>query len=790
MKAPCWLLLCALSAHVASAATSEGRLVVQHEGKPVDVPLEHTEVHLRVDGFLVDATVTQRFKNPYATKIEAVYLFPLPTGAAIDELTITTNGRTVRGSIQERQQAQRIYEQARGKGFVAALLTQERPNLFTQSIANLEPGATIEVTLRYVERLAYADGGYEVVFPMVAGPRYTPGGPVAPAVVLPAATRSAHDIALTVDLDAGVPIEELDSPSHALVVDRQSASRAEIHLAPGDTIPNKDFVLRYRVAGKAPALGVLAYRDRGDGSFLLVAQPPAANADVPIAPREIVFVLDTSSSMRGAPLAKAKDVIRSALATLRSDDTYQIVRFDDRASALGGAPIANKPRNIALTLDWLAKLDAGGGTEMATGIAAALAVPHDPARLRIVALLTDGYIGNEDEILKSVGEHLGESRVFCFGVGSAVNRYLLEEMAAIGRGSAQFVRPDEDSARVVGAFERRIDAPVLTDLRVDWAGLAVTDVVPHALPDLFLGEPLVIAGHYQHGGAGAVVVRGKEGGRDVQFELRVDLPERDATRPAIATVWARQRIAEISRHLVRKADSSAEAEILQLALANHLLTKYTAFVAVDDSRITKGGDSKRVVVPVDVPDAVRGIEAAANGGGGSGMAGFGGGGYGIATATFGGSGGGTGSGTIGVGHYAVIGHGSGTGVGYAAAGHLVVHHLAVPVVRIAEPIVLGDLDKAIIRRYVKRSTEKIRYCYEKRLLATPTLAGKIEVHFAISDTGTVLSSSADGVDGELASCIADVIKQIEFPATKDGGVVQVNYPFTFAPNVVHEENAP
>ena len=776
MKAPWWLLVCLVSARIASAATSEGRLVVQHDGKPIDVPLEHTDVKLHVDAFLVDATVTQRFHNPYAQKIEAVYLFPLPSGAAVSEMTITTGGRTIRGTIQERQHAKRIYEEARGHGFVAALLEQEQPNLFTQSIANLEPGATIEVTLRYVERLPYADGGYEVVFPMVAAPRYTPGAPVEPAPV----ARSSHDIALSVELDAGVPIEALASPSHRVDIARPSPSRASIHLAAGDTIPNKDFILRYQVAGHAPKLGVLAYKDASAGSFLLVAQPPAASDDVAIAPREIVFVLDTSSSMRGAPLAKAKDVIRGVLGKLRADDTFQIVRFDDDASALGPRPIANKPRNVQIVLDWLAKLDAGGGTEMASGIAAALAVPHDPARLRIVAFLTDGYIGNEDEILKSVGDRLGESRVFCFGVGSAVNRYLLEEMAGIGRGTAQFVRPDEDSHAAVDTFERRIDAPVLTDVRIDWQGLAVSDVAP--VPDLFLGQPLAITGHYAHGGAATVTVHGKQGGRDVAFDVRVELPERDASRPAIATVWARQRIAELSRRLVRKADSSLEHEILALALEHHLLTKYTAFVAVDDSRTTAPGDGKRVVVPVEVPDAVRGIAAAANG-----AYGYGAVGYGMSGVGYGG--GGSGWGTIGLGHYGTIGHGFGSGGGYGAA-HVTIHTAAVPTLVIAQPTVVGDLDKSLIRRYVKRSTEKIRYCYEKRLLAKPKLEGTVNVHFTISETGSVVASTADGFDDEVGTCIAGVVKQIEFPSAKGAGVVQVNYPFTFKPNVVTEENHP
>ncbi len=374
MKHAPWLLIlvCALSVHAVPAAAAvdkdpatEGRLVTRRDGKVIDVPLEHTEVAIRVDGHLAEATVTQRFKNPYASKIEALYLFPLPTNAAVNGLTLTSGGRTIRGTIRERAAATQAYVAARDQGLVVALLTQERPNLFTQSVANLEPSATIEVTLTYVQRLTCEDGGYELVFPMVAGPRYVPAASAAakdasavqPAV-LPPGLRSSHDIGLRVDLDAGVPIERLESPSHQIAVERPAGapSLATVTLRPSDTIPNKDFVLRYRVAGAAPRFGVLTHRAGGTGSFLLLAQPPAAPAASQIAPRELVFVLDTSSSMRGAPLAKAKDVIRKILRKLRPDDTFQLVRFDDRASPLGPAPIANKPRNLDLVLDWLAAL--------------------------------------------------------------------------------------------------------------------------------------------------------------------------------------------------------------------------------------------------------------------------------------------------------------------------------------------------------------------------------------------------------------------------------------------------
>jgi len=771
---------------------SEGRLIMQHGGAKLDVPLEHTDVKITVDGFLAEATVTQRFRNPYPDKIEAVYLFPLPTGAAVSAMQITSGDRVIEGTIQERQTATRIYEAARSHGQIAALLAQERPNLFTQSVANLEPRAAIDVTLHYVQRLGYDRGGYEVVFPMVAGPRYVPAaarGKIDPAAVqpavLPAGVRSSHDINLAVELDAGVAIEGIASSSHQIAIERAAGSpaRARVTIRPGDTIPNKDFVLRYQVAGAAPAFAVLGHRGdpASDGSFVLVAQPPAAAAPAQIAPREIVFVLDTSSSMRGAPLDKAKELIRTVLADLRPDDTFQIVRFDDQASALGPAPIANKPRNVELTLQWLAALDAAGATEMTTGIAAALAVPHDPQRLRIIAFITDGYVGNEDEIIQRVGSHAGEARLFAFGVGSAVNRYLLEEMAAAGRGAAQFVRPDEPTREAVAAFEQRIDAPVLTDVAIDWGGLAVSEVTPRAVPDLFVGQPVVVSGRYARGGTATVTIRGKQAGRDVRFAVPVTLPERADDHPAIATVWARERIAELSRRLVRKADPEIqrqiERQIIELSIAHHVLTQLTAFVAVDRSRATAGGPARRVAVPVEIPDAAASVAAQ-----GDGSYGYAIGGYSVAAQ------GGGGWTAIGTGHYGVLGSESlgSAGYGTAGAGASDLHPrvATAPTVTIGAPMMMspGNLDKAIIRRYVRRQLEKIQYCYEKRLLSSPKLTGTITTHFTINGAGQVIAATADGLgDAEVETCVASAIKGIEFPRTNDGGVVQVNYPFTFVP---------
>lgn len=713
---------------VAHASIGEGTL----RDKRGDLPLEHTEVAIRVDGYLADATVTQRFHNTSTTNVEAVYLFPLPSHAAVTAMEITVGNRHIVGALHEREKAKRIYEAARAQGKLAALLTEEKPNLFTQQLANLDAGATVEVTLHYVEQLEYRDGGYELMFPMTVAPR--------PGVATAATARPVNDLSLNVFLDAAVPVQRVSSPSHRVAIDGKRISIT-------GEVPNKDFVLRYDVAGKDVAWGALSYRDGGDGAFLLMAQPPKVAPAV--TPREVIFALDTSSSMRGASLAKGKQLIEKTLATLRPDDTFQIVRFDDAASALGVAPIANKPHNVEIALDWLKRLDANGGTAMTSGVDAALALPHDPARLRIVAFITDGFVGNEDEIVKDVLAKAGDARLFAFGVGSVVNTWLLDELASAGRGVAQYVRPDEDTAAAVEKFRARIDAPILTDLAIDWHGLAVSDVAPIA--DLFAGQPLIVSGRYAHGGVATVDVRGRMDGRDVHFAVPVTLAEQDAARPAIAQVWARRRIATLERDLVRKDDAAKVREIIGISLAHRVLTRYTAFVAVDDATQTKG-NARRVVVPVAVPASLAGI-------------------------AYHGGGGGTGWGTIGSGSYGSVGYGVGGGSYVSYSVHA---GAAVPTVVIAQPMVAsGSLDKSMIRRYIHQRENAVRYCYEKELLRRPKLEGTINLNFWLGEDGVVFEATPSGFDDVVGACVADVVKSIEFPKAIGGGKTQINYPFTF-----------
>jgi len=787
-----------VSSRVRATQANEGRLIVHDSKRAIDLPLKRTDVHVRVDGFLADVTVTQRFHNPYKEKIEAVYLFPLPTKAAVNHMDIRIGGRVIEGTIHKRAEAKRIYTRAKRNGHVAAMLTQERENLFTQRVANIEPGARVDITIRFVQPLHYERGGYELVFPMVAPPRYVPPSANAASIKeavqpkrLPPQLRSRHEINLVVELDAGVAVNDIQSSSHAIDVRHvsKSSGRAHIALGAGDRIPNRDFILRYQVAGTGPNIAVHTHRTGKRGSFFLVAQPPRVVAKRDVTPRELIFLLDTSSSMRGAPLVKSKQLIRRVLAGMRPEDTFQIVRFADSASALGSRPIANKPANVRHTLDWLGALRAGGGTAMASGIDAALAVHHDPARLRIVVFLTDGYIGNEDEILARVTRKIGAARLFSFGVGTAVNRYLLQEMAELGRGTAQFVRPDEATDKVVATMYKRIDKPLLTNISIDWNGLAVTDVVPRAIPDLFAGQPLVLAGHYSGSGKATVTVRGMQAGRTVSFDVPVVLPKHH-DRPAVASVWARRRIAELSRQLIKRADQKKVDEIVATALSHKLMTRYTAFVAVDRSRVTKGATAKKVKVPVEVPQVARnirrgnfsGITGSGNYGVLGGLSGSGGGGG----MSFGGVGVyGTGRGVAAPSKGAVSGPGvrgpvTNPRVDFSQLRMLQARVSRAPSVVAGVPKVVGPLDKSILRKVISANGYKMKRCYERALTKRPGLAGRAVATFTIDKSGTVVAARLQGFDQALDACLKKELLTFKFvmPSWLKG-TVRVIYPYLF-----------
>lgn len=595
------------------------------EIKNVPLPLTHTDVKANISGYVSSVLVTQQFQNPYDTKIEAVYVFPLPQDAAVNEFVMTIGERRIRGIIRERDEAERLYKKARAQGYRASLMTQQRPNIFTQKVANIEPGKRIDVDIRYFHTLAYSDGYLNFVFPMVVGPRFNPPGQTDGIGAVGRGTRGAskqsteiqylrpnersgHDIALSVDIDAGVSIEEVVCNSHAIVLDSDGdASKRRVSLSPKDSIPNKDFVLRIKVASDAVRSGLLTHRDERGGYFSLLVVPPAELGSLPHHPMEMVFVLDCSGSMSGEPIKQAKDAIQHALSELGPEDSFQIIRFSNDASALGKAPLPATPGNIKRGLKYLNKLNNGGGTMMIEGIKAALNFPHDPEKLRVVCFMTDGYIGNEAEILRTIKERIGSARIFSFGVGSSPNRFLMERIASMGRGSAAYVGLNDDGAEVMDNFLNRASRPAMTDIRIDWQNARVTDIYPSEARDLFVGRPIVITGRFRGRLPDHLTITGQAGGEPVAVNVDVKPLGPDDNHKALAGVWARTRIADLADRQTYTGDPNGElaGQITQLALDYNLVSAYTAFLAVDASERTAGTEGVTINVPVPVPDGVK-----------------------------------------------------------------------------------------------------------------------------------------------------------------------------------------
>jgi Ca-activated chloride channel homolog len=405
-------------------------------------------------------------------------------------------------------------------------------------------------------------------------------------------------------VDAGVAIEEFECRTHDTTYTSPTPHHLVVGLAAHDNIPNRDFVLRYRVAGERIKTNLLTHRDERGGYFTLMLYPPAELNEFIRQPVELVFVLDCSGSMNGVPLQQAKAAIARALDLMQPGDSFQLINFSTKASQLGSRPLEATPQNVARGLKHLNSIQSEGGTMMIEGIKAALDFPHDPDRLRFVCFLTDGYIGNETEILGEVRKRLGASRIFSFGVGSSVNRYLLDHMAKAGRGTVAYLGLRDDGAKVMDAFFTRISHPGLTDIELDWGDWNVSEVFPRLTPDLFVGRPVIITGRFQGEATAAVRVTGKVAHEKLDFRVPVDR-EATAAHRALPSIWARMKIAELSDESAYKRNPELPDQIKQVALDYGLMSAFTAFVAVDSSRQTEGDEGTTVPVAVPVPEGVK-----------------------------------------------------------------------------------------------------------------------------------------------------------------------------------------
>jgi Ca-activated chloride channel homolog len=781
---------------------STGSLQVTKGTTTYELPLLHTDVDAEISGMVADVQLTQTFGNPFDEPIEATYLFPLPEDAAVDDMWMQADGRLVVAEIHRKQEAEAIYEEAKGQGKTAALLTQWRPNTFTQHVANIPPGGRIDVAIHLVQPLKYRDGGYEWVFPTVVGPRFTPaygtgdpdedGASYVEAMEGPVPDGPAgNSLEIFAWIDAGVPILEVTSPSHDVEVEFEHDTIADVALAGHDRLPNKDLILRWQVAGGTPELALLPYRDPTideDGWFMLVVQPPdpAELSWREIQPKEMVFVVDTSGSMRGFPVEAAKDVMRHAIDGMNPEDSFAILEFSSTVSTLALEPLPNTVANRARGRAFVDTFDGDGGTYMLPGVQASLDMPGDPAIAREVFLLTDGEISNDREVLTMIEERLDTSRFFPLGIGSSPNRALLEGMARVGRGHADYIRADGDTDEAVADFYDRIRSPLLTEVEIDFEGLRTSDLTPDPLPDLYAGQPIVVLGRYQDGGRGTVRVRGLLRGEEVEYSWPVRLPSVERGHAAVASLWARRNVAELELLQLDGDVESITEEIIDLCLEHRIVSRHTSFVAVLQERLPGvDGAARPVQIPRELPEMMDhvGVFGPVTSRGASGQSlgalrgsstgsqhGLGG----LGTRGMGYGGGGSGYGSGG-GHASVSGHGRGGGF-YGKSGG------TIPSVS-GNAIILGALDKSVIDRVVKQNLPSIRYEYEKGLKTDPSIGGRVVIQFTIAPDGNVASATVKSTtlgDPQVEDGIARRFARMRFPAPKGGGQVVVSYPFVFA----------
>lgn len=596
-----------------------GLYTISPTGQKLCFPLQHTQVAAKIVGNLSRVEVTQSFVNPFAQSLEAVYVFPLPDEAAVDDMEIKIGNLVIKGNIRKRTEAKEIYAQAKQEGKTAGLLEQERDNIFTQSLANIQPGEQIDVTIRYTNSLKFLGGNYEFVFPMVVGPRYIPGTiidssgdtdevPDASRItspIIPPEVRSGHEINVNVEINAGLPILNITSPSHKLQIG-QTGEIIQVSLAIADTVPNKDFILRYQVATQETQATILTQADSRGGHFAIYLIPALTYQPREIVPKDVVFLIDTSASQSGAPIQQCQELMRRFIQGLNPDDTFTIIDFSSTTRQLSSTPLANTPENRDRAIKYINKLQANGGTELLNGIRAVLDFPVISSRLRSVVLLTDGYIGNEKQILAEVQSKLKPgNRLYSFGAGSSVNRFFLNRVAEIGRGISTIIRHDEPVDKAVENFFQQINYPVLTDIQVTWEGEGDPPLIyPTTAPDLFTAQPLVLFGRQISAIAGDLRIQGNvAGGQVYQKTFHVNFA--DEGNLAIAQLWGRAKIKDLMNQMFACDTQTGVEDITDTALTYQLLSEYTAFVAVSEEiRVNPEGESISVQVPLEMPEGV------------------------------------------------------------------------------------------------------------------------------------------------------------------------------------------
>jgi Ca-activated chloride channel homolog len=612
---------------ITPAEMRSGALLLKDGERFVEAPQLGTDVDLTVSGPTARARVSQIFRNPTQSWIEAIYVYPLPDGGAVDTLKMVVGDRIIVGDVKERNAAKIAYEEAKAKGQKAALMEQERPNIFTNSVANIGPGETVVVQIEYQEPVRQSGNEFSLRIPLVVAPRYHPApvvqtvdldargrgwGTVSdpvpdreriePPVLDPRVDAPVNPVAIRINLQAGFPLGEVKSEHHAVKMEVPSEDVRIITLDDKAVAADRDFELTWKpAAGTAPSVGLFREHVAGSDYLLAFVTPPAlVDAEQQVRSREVVFVIDNSGSMAGTSIVQAKASLLYGLEHLKPADRFNVIRFDSTMDELFPDTVPADSVHLEEAKRFVSALQADGGTEMVPPMKAALTDKRgaDPSYLRQVIFLTDGEIGNEQELFDTIVAMRGRSRLYMVGIGSAPNTFLMTHASEIGRGTYTHIGSVEQVEGGMRALFDKLENPIVTNLTANYSG--EMDATPALLPDLYRGEPVVLAARLAVAD-GTLEIGGRIGDR----LWMVTLPVANAAEgKGLSKLWARRKItdAELARTLGQATQEETDKWVLRLALDHHLVSRLTSLVAVDTTPSRPAGARlTRAELPLDLP---------------------------------------------------------------------------------------------------------------------------------------------------------------------------------------------
>lgn len=577
-----------------------------------ELPLKSTSAVVNIAGVIADVTVNQIYKNEGKKTLEAIYVFPASTRAAVYGMKMTIGNRTIEAKIEEYQKARQKYEQARQEGKSASLLEQKRPNVFQMNVANILPGDEIKVELRYTELLVPEKGVYEFVYPTVVGPRYSnisedTAPPEEGWIKNPyqhQEEKPTYTFDILVKLSCGIPIQAITSPSHKVNIKYEAPSIAVIKLSDEEKYGgNRDFIIKYKLQSDQIESGLLLFEGKKENFFLAMIQPPKRINLDQIAPREYIFIMDVSGSMYGFPINISKLLLKDLISKLRPQDLFNVLLFSGSSYVLSEKSLPATENNIRRAIDIVERQQGGGGTELLPALQKALNLPRSEGYSRIIVIATDGYVTVEKQAFELIRNNLGQANMFAFGIGTSVNRHLIEGMAYIGMGESFVITNPQEAPTKAKEFENYIQSPLLTDIKINYEGFAAYDVEPPSIPDLFAERPIIIFGKWQGFPKGKIRITGSTANGIYEKEIIIDKVKPLASHSALKYLWARHRIKLLSDFNNLGRDYDLINKIVNLGLQYNLLTNYTSFVAID-TVIRSDGNLQRVKQPLPMPQGV------------------------------------------------------------------------------------------------------------------------------------------------------------------------------------------